>query len=141
LGRRLTEWELKGVPVRVEIGPRDLAEGNAMVARRDLQERTATPLAGLEGAIERLLDDIQASLAREATERVEQATQDVTDLDEALEAAQIGFARVPWSALGEEGERLLNREAVSVRCLQTRHGDVPANADDESLLAIVGRAY
>jgi prolyl-tRNA synthetase len=141
LGRRLTEWELKGVPVRVEIGPRDLAEGNAMVARRDSQERRATPLAGLEGAVERLLDDIQASLAREATERVEQATQDVTDLDEALEAAQIGFARVPWSALGEEGERLLNREAVSVRCLQTRHGDVPANADDESLLAIVGRAY
>ena len=141
LGRRLTEWELKGVPVRVEIGPRDLAEGNAMVARRDSQERAAMPLAGLEGAVTRLLDDIQVSLAREAAERVEQATRDVADLDEALEAAKTGFARVPWSALGGDGERRLNRDAVSVRCLQTRDGEVPANADDESLVAIVGRAY
>jgi prolyl-tRNA synthetase len=61
---------------------------------------------------------------------------------EALDAAKTGFARIPWEQLGEEGEDLLNREAISVRCLQTREGTVPGSADlDSDLMAIVGRSY
>jgi prolyl-tRNA synthetase len=141
LGRRLTEWELKGVPVRVEIGPRDLAEQSAAITRRDSHERTSAALTGLADAVRPLLDDIQASLAREAAERTEHETHDVHDIDEALEAATTGFARLPWRAIGEAGERRLNEEAVSVRCLQTSDGDVPVGADEDRLVAIVGRSY
>lgn len=140
-GRRLTEWELKGVPVRVEIGPRDVAAHSAAVARRDSGERSRVALAGLADAIGPLLDDIQTSLALEAAERTERATRDVDDIDQALDAASTGFARLPWRAVGEAGERRLNREAVSVRCLQTSDGKLPAGADEDGLVAIVGRSY
>jgi prolyl-tRNA synthetase len=141
LGRRLTEWELKGVPVRVEIGPRDLAEHSATITRRDPGARSSVALAGLSDAIAPLLDDIRASLAREAADRTERATRDVNDVDEALEAATTGFARLPWDAVGEAGERRLNEEAVSVRCLQTSDRSVPAGPDEDALVAIVGRSY
>jgi prolyl-tRNA synthetase len=65
----------------------------------------------------------------------------VDDIDEALEATSTGFARLPWRAVGEAGERRLNQEAVSVRCLQRPDGNVPAGADDTDLVAIVGRSY
>jgi prolyl-tRNA synthetase len=66
---------------------------------------------------------------------------DVSTLDEAREAARTGFARAPWALIGEEGERRLNDAAVSVRCLQTEDGHVPAGPDAPDLVAIVGRAY
>jgi prolyl-tRNA synthetase len=141
LGRRRTEWELKGVPVRVEIGPRDLAEHSATITRRDSREHSSAVLTGLADAISPLLDDIQTSLAREAAERTERATLDVNDVDEALEAAATGFARLPWRAVGEAGERRLAEEAVSVRCLQTSDGNVPTAPDEDDLVAIVGRSY
>jgi prolyl-tRNA synthetase len=141
LGRRLTEWELKGVPVRVEIGPRDLAERSATITRRDSGERSSVALTGLADAITPLLDDLQASLAREAAERMERGTRDVQGIDEALEAARTGFARLAWSEVGEAGERRLNEEALSVRCLQRSDGDVPGGPDEDGLIAIVGRSY
>ena len=140
-GRRVTEWELKGVPVRVELGPRDLAEERATVTRRDSGERATVPLAGLVRHIRPLLDDVQRSLAAEAAERTAHATADVSSLEDARQAAQAGFARVPWRVLGEDGERTLNEDAVSVRCLQTPDGAVPDDPDADDLVAVVGRSY
>ncbi len=88
-----------------------------------------------------LLLQIQASLAREAAERTKQHLHDVSNVDEALEATRTGFARLPMAALGADGERRLNEDAVSVRCLQTADGQVPESPDDDDLVAIVGRAY
>jgi prolyl-tRNA synthetase len=140
-GRRVTEWELKGVPVRVELGPRDLAEGHATVTRRDSGRRTTVALAGLVDHVCPLLDDIQGTLAKEAAERTASSTVDVASVDEAREAARSGFARMPWRVLGESGERTLNAEAVSVRCLQTPDGQVPDDPDADDLIAVVGRSY
>ncbi len=141
LGRRITEWELKGVPVRIEIGPRDLAHDAGTVVRRDTGEHETVPLARMADVLPPLLTQIQASLAREAAERTQQHLHDVSSVEEALEAARTGFARLPKAALGEDGERRLNQEAVSVRCLQAPDGQVPKNPDDDDLVAIVGRAY
>jgi prolyl-tRNA synthetase len=140
-GRRVTEWELKGVPVRVELGPRDLAEGNATVTRRDSGARSTVRLPGLAAFVKEQLPDIQRSLAAEAAERTAGALHDVSTIDEALEVAVAGFARIPWRALGPEGERRLNADAVSVRCLQTADGGVPDHPDADDLVAIVGRSY
>jgi prolyl-tRNA synthetase len=137
----LTEWELKGVPVRIEIGPRDLADGVVSVVRRDTGEKTAMPVAGAAAAARELLRTVQERLAEEARVRATELTRAVTTIDEALEAAQVGFATLPWSTLGPEGEKRLNEKAVSVRCLQTPDGGVPDDLDADDLVAVVGRSY
>jgi prolyl-tRNA synthetase len=141
LGRRVTEWELKGVPVRVEIGPRDLAARAATVVRRDNGQREGVALARLPEAVAGLLGDVQATLAREAMEHTRRHLHEVSTVDEACEAARTGFARAPWPLIGEAGERRLNEQAISVRCLQTEDGQVPSGPDAPDLVAIIGRAY
>ena len=88
LGRRITDWELKGVPVRIEIGPRDLADDAAMVVRRDTGARESVPLTRLGEEVTNILAEIQASLAREAMEYTQRHLHDVTTLDDAREAAR-----------------------------------------------------
>jgi prolyl-tRNA synthetase len=141
LGRRLTDWELKGVPVRVEIGPRDLKAGGVALVRRDTGERQLVPLAGVVAAVTDALAAAQSDLAEEARRQAAARTRDVATVEEAVEAADEGFARLPWAAVGAEGERRLNEQAVSVRCLQTPDGGVPADPAAGDLVAVVGRAY
>jgi prolyl-tRNA synthetase len=141
-GRRAVEWELKGVPVRVELGPRDLAKGNAVIVRRDDNTKAAMPLDGLTARITGMLDDIQRALHARALAARDECTVEVSSLDEAGDAAQAGFARVPWELVGEgEGETQLAKQSVSVRCLQRADGSVPASRDEADLVAVVGRAY
>ena len=139
-GRRVTDWELKGVPVRVEIGPRDLAEGVVTLARRDTRTKEPAPAAGIAAAVADLLATIQANLLAEATAFRDAHTADVTTVDEAAEAARIGFARIPWEAVGDDGETRLAKQGITVRCLQDPDGDVPEDLTGP-LRAIVARAY
>jgi prolyl-tRNA synthetase len=141
LGRRLTDWELKGVPVRVEIGPRDLRAGALGIVRRDNGERAAVPLTGAVAAVCDALAGAQRALAADAHRRTAERTRAVATVAEAIEAAEDGFAKLPWAAVGPDGERELNAHAVSVRCLQTPDGGVPDDAAAGDLIAVVGRAY
>jgi prolyl-tRNA synthetase len=141
-GRRATEWELKGVPVRIEVGPRDLDAGQITLARRDIGEKSSLPLGAVATTVPELLESIQLDLMERARSRLVANTVDTTAPADALEAAKSGFARIPWRLLGEEGERMLNQEAVSVRCLQTSGGTLPDSTDPaEELMAVVGRGY
>jgi prolyl-tRNA synthetase len=140
-GRRAVNWELKGVPVRVEVGPRDLADGNLTVVRRDRNEKATVPLAGATAHITALLDDIQRELYDTALERRNANTADVTTIEEAVEAAATGFARIPYATLGEDGEDRLAAEKVTVRCLQRGDGSVPDSDDEPGVIAYVARAY
>lgn len=139
-GRRVTDWELKGIPVRLEVGPRDLASGEVTVVRRDTSEKSQVALASVSGEVPGLLDDIQSSLLGEAIERRDARTVEVTSIEDAAEAAKTGFARIPWSELGVEGEQRLAADGVTVRCLQRPDGSVP-DRGDEGLWATVARAY
>jgi prolyl-tRNA synthetase len=140
-GRRVTDWEIKGVPVRVEVGPRDLANGVVTVARRDTGDKSTVALGEFAGQAAALLDDVHASLFAQAVTRRDARTVDVASVGEALDAAATGFARIPWDAVGEEGEAELNRRAISVRCLQRADGSVPSSQDEADLTAIVARSY
>jgi prolyl-tRNA synthetase len=141
LGRRLTDWEIKGVPLRVELGSRDLAAGTASLARRDGQGRAEVPLDGAAVAVNDMLREIQRDQWDDARARLAASTRDVTSVEEAIEAAQAGFARLEWAACGPDGERRLNAAGVSVRCLQTGEGDIPERSDAPGLVAIAGRSY
>jgi prolyl-tRNA synthetase len=140
-GRRVTDWEIKGAPLRVELGPRDLAAGQVTLARRDTGEKTATSLAGLAAVVPGLLATVQADLLAAATRRRDERTSDVATLAEAVEAARTGFARVPWAVVGVEGEDRLAQDGITVRCLQRPDGSLPDAADEPDLVAVVARAY
>jgi prolyl-tRNA synthetase len=139
-GRRAVDWEIKGVPVRLEIGPRDIAEGKAVMVRRDKDEKAPTPLDGLPTRIPEVLDEMQTNLRDEAKQRQEDRTVDAGSVEEAIEAAKTGFARVAWDNSGELEDRL-NQESISVRCLRRRDGIVPLAPDEDDLVAVVARAY
>ena len=141
LGRRLTDWELKGVPVRLEVGPRDLAAGVVSLARRDRREREPVGLDAAAPAATAALDAVQRALYEDAADLLARRTVDVDDVDAAIEAASHGFARLPWGSCGTEGERRLNAAGVSVRCVMTGEGAVPDGLDAPDLVAIAGRAY
>jgi prolyl-tRNA synthetase len=140
-GRRATDWELKGVPVRVEVGPRDLAEGRVVVVRRDAQDKVPLDLAGVAQEVPALLEQIQRDMLDAATVERDSRTVDCATVDEAVEAAADGFARLPWSAISPEGIERLGRHAVTVRCLQTPDGGLPAGDDEPATMALVARSY
>ena len=140
-GRRAVDAELKGYPVRVELGPRDLAAGNAVIVRRVSSTKTVVPLANVVAEVQAALEADQKTLHDEALAFRESRTVEVSTLADALEAAQTGWARVPWSAVGAEGEQTANGKAVTVRCLVRPDGSVPDSEDEPELTAILARSY
>lgn len=141
-GRRATEWELKGVPLRVEVGPRDLDAARVTCARRDAEGKSTLSLADLASTIPALLEQMQDDMLANARTRLAERTTQVSTIEEAREAAKTGFAVIDWAALGEAGEKELNKDAITVRCLQTRDGQMPDPLKPEQdLVAIVARSY
>lgn len=140
-GRRATDWELKGVPVRVEVGPRDVGEGVVTLVRRDVGEKVPVPVDELAGRVQALLPEIQQGLYDEAARRQLERTTQVATAHEAAEAAAEGFAEVPWSAIAGEGEEALASQGVTVRVLRRPDGGLPVSDDEPDLVATVSRAY
>jgi prolyl-tRNA synthetase len=141
-GRRSVAWELKGVPVRVEVGPRDLAEGNVTVVTRHLREKQNVAVGAVAGTVRVILDTAGPELLAEATAARDARTADAASLEETVEAGAVGFARVRLGALGADGEDRLARHALTIRCLQRHDGSLaePGDAEDE-LVAVVARSY
>jgi prolyl-tRNA synthetase len=140
-GRRATDWELKGVPVRVEVGPRDLANGMATVVDRIGGSKEQVSIDAVPSRVAALLDASQAALLDEATRFRDDNTVDCSSLDEVRDVAATGFARIPWATVGPEGEADLAESAISVRCLVAADGSVPESDDEPDVVAICGRAY
>jgi len=140
-GRRAVDAELKGVPVRVEVGPRDLVQGTVTLVRRVPGTKVPVPIGGVVEAVTTAIDDDHQALYDEALARREGATVEVSTADEAAEAAASGWARLPWSALGPDGEAELAARGVTVRCLVRPDGGVPEADDEPGAIAVVARAY
>ena len=140
-GRRATDWELKGVPVRLELGPRDLADEVVTLVDRISGEKGPVALAGIAVATAAALDASQQALYDGAAARLAAATVDVSTLEEAREASLTGFARVPWSVIGADGEAQLATSAVSIRCLVRADGSLPLSDDEPDLIAVTARSY
>jgi prolyl-tRNA synthetase len=140
-GRRLTDWELKGVPLRVEIGPRDLAEGRVTVVRRDTGEKMPLQVGEVAAAVAALLETVQADMLANATALRDSRTEVVESLEEAIEVGSRGFARLAWSKVGPGDEARLKGEALTVRCLQRADGSLPAHEREEGLTCIIAKSY
>ena len=141
-GRRSVDWELKGVPVRIEVGPRDLADGNVTVVVRHTREKRTVALAAVAAEAAAALASADRDLLVEATDFREGRTEDAATLEDAIEAGSVGFARVPMKALGPDGEDRLAQHALTIRCLQRPDGSLAGLGDPEDeLVAVVGRSY
>src|SRR5262245_29242235 len=140
-GRRAVNAELRGYPVRVEVGPRELRSGRAILVRRVGGTKTPVPVGDAVGAVLAALDADQQALYDEARALVAGSTAVVSTLDDALAAAEVGFARVPWAKVGADGETKANAAGVSVRCLVRKDGSVPDSEDEKGLVAYLARSY
>jgi prolyl-tRNA synthetase len=140
-GRRATDWELKGVPVRLELGPRDLEGGVVTVVDRIAGTKDTMPIDGVVASMHGVLRAAQATLLAQATERRESRTTEVATIAEAVEAAATGWARIPWADLGEAGETELGAQGITVRCLVMPDGSLPDGDDTPGAIAIVARSY
>jgi prolyl-tRNA synthetase len=119
-GFKFNEWELKGVPLRVEIGSRDLSDRAVTVVRRDTGDKQQIPVARAAVAIDELLSDVQASLFRSARDEQERRTlRDPRSYDEMIEYLRDagGFVAAPWCGSGECEERVKADSSATIRCL------------------------
>jgi prolyl-tRNA synthetase len=119
-GFKFNEWELKGVPLRLELGGRDLAAAAVTVARRDTGEKEQVPLARVPIAVGELLRDVQASLFKDARDERERRTlRDPSGYDELIEYLREarGFAVAPWCGRAECEARVKADSSATIRCL------------------------
>lgn len=140
-GWRATEWDLQGVPIRVELGPRDVADSAALLFRRDTREKSSVGLSSVVDEVRQVAPRIQSDMLSAATARRDAVIVDCATLDEAREVAQAGIARVPWESVEDAGEAELAAGGLTVRCLQRSDGLLPESDDDRGALAYVARAY
>ncbi len=140
VGRRIIDHELRGVPLRVELGPRDVAAAQVVLARRARPGKETLPLRAL-AEIPRMLVDDQRELLAQASMLRDGLTRAARSIDEAREIAGEGFARLPWPACGEDGEARLAQGGVSVRCLVREDGEPVDDPHADGVEALVARAY
>ena len=140
-GRRVTDWEIKGVPIRVEVGPRDLAEGVVALVRRDSSEKVSISPDAVAANIPGILEQMQSQMFESQLARRNANTHDVKSIEEAMEASQTGFARLDWDLVGPAGEAKLKTDAITVRCLQRRDGSMPVTDTEKDLICIVAKSY
>ncbi|MEL9990335.1 MAG: proline--tRNA ligase [Thermoproteus sp.] len=106
-GWKFYYWELKGVPLRIELGKRDLEQSSVVVARRDTLEKYSVPLGELEDAVKRLLSEVEENLRRSAWERLRSSVVKADSLDAAKKALGEGkVVEVPWSGDNDCGLKI-----------------------------------
>ena len=113
----------------------------ATLARRLSGGKTPVALGELGAEIARLLVEEQQAMLESAREARDARITEVSTVDDAAAAAADGWAKISWSALGEDGEAKLAQSAVTVRCLQRADGSVPESDTEPDLVAYVGRSY
>ncbi|OKL40695.1 proline--tRNA ligase [Pontibacter flavimaris] len=118
-GFKFAEWELKGVPVRIAIGARDLENGTAEVARRDTKEKSTQQFATLADYIPALLDEIQENIYTKALNHREEHTTKVDSYEEFKQVLETkgGFVLAHWDGTAETEERIKEETKATIRCI------------------------
>jgi len=130
-GYKFAEYELKGIPVRITIGERDLANGTIEVARRDLLSKEVIKIEEVEIYITKLLDDIQSNLFNKAFERRKNLTTKVNTYEEFKKVLneKTGFVLAHWDGTAETEEKIKEETKATIRC-------IPLNNEQEDGVCI-----
>ncbi len=147
-GWKFNDWEMRGVPVRVELGPRDVEQGTVMLARRDQPGRAGKRSVALEGAVEaiqELLVEVQAAILQRALDFREAHTWDVETYADFRSAIEAGFARAWWCGDAECEATIKEETKATVRCIPLEQpggqGKCVRCGAEAAEIAVFGRAY
>lgn len=145
-GWKFNDWEMRGVPLRIELGPRDLAEGKAVLVRRDLRTKTPVELDGIEATVADVLEAIQASLLARAETRLAEHIHRPEDRAglEAVFEARSGWVRGGWCGRAACEAEVKEATGATIRCLpldQEKATRCVACGEAANSVAIWGRAY
>ena len=117
-GFKFADYEVKGVPVRLAIGQRDLENGTVEVMRRDTLEKETLPLDGIEETVEKMLEDIQKNLLEKARKYREEMTTTADTYEEFKEKIENGgFILAHWDGTPETEEKIKEETKATIRCI------------------------
>jgi prolyl-tRNA synthetase len=147
-GFKFNEWELKGVPVRVEVGPKDVQKGTVALARRDMPGKAGkqfVPQEGLTEQVTALLDEIQQNLFDRALRFRQERTYDVSSYEELTEAIETGFARCYWAGSSEDEKQIQTDLRATIRVIPFEQPDTAGKCvltgKETTQQVIFARAY
>ena len=146
-GWKFAEYEMKGIPLRVEMGPRDIENGQCVMVRRDNGEKVTVNLTELEDKASALLDDIQRNLYDMAKKNLEENTFSATSVEQVKEIVDTkgGFVKMMWCGDLECELKMKEEAGVSSRCIpyvQEHIGDVcPCCGKPAKHMVVWGVAY
>ena len=125
-GFKFADYELKGVPVRLVVGARDIENGVVEVMRRDTLEKSEMPLEGIAAKVKDLLDEIQANIFKKALDRRTSMTRTVDSYDEfKTEIEKGGFLLAHWDGTPETEEKIKEETKATIRCIPLDGDDTP----------------
>lgn len=146
-GWKFSEYEMKGVPLRIEIGPKEVENNEAVLVRRDNGEKITVSLDGIEAKIQEILDDIHNNMLNAAKVLMEERTTDAVTMDEIKDVLDnnTGFVRAMWCGDLECEEKIKEDTGASSRCIpfeQERISDTCVCCGKKAKeLVYWGRAY
>ncbi|WP_440952371.1 proline--tRNA ligase [Methanococcoides sp. FTZ1] len=145
-GSKYYKWEMKGVPLRIEIGPRDLENEAAMLARRDTGDKEQVPLASIEEEVLSRFEVIQSSLLEKAKEGLAARIFECETLDDVRENVSKGIAHVPWCGEEKCGLEMDEQVGAGILGIPTEQDDTgnyrcPVCGKDTSIRVYVARTY
>lgn len=143
-GYKYNEWEMKGVPLRVEVGPRDLENGTAVLARRDTGEKKQVKRADLVGEVNATLKDVQEQLYERAKKKLERMTLPVADMAALKDVVtnRKGFAVANWCGARECEDKVYEETGATIRCIEeTQGGNCIVCGRPAKYRAYISRAY
>jgi prolyl-tRNA synthetase len=120
-GWKFNEWEMKGVPLRIEVGPKDVAENQVVIARRDKgpKEKQKVSLHGLKDTVQNVLSEIQQALFEAALKFREENSHKVETFDEFKDVLenQLGFVYAHWCGDEDCEQKIQDETKATIRCL------------------------
>jgi prolyl-tRNA synthetase len=118
-GWKFSEWELKGVPLRIEAGPRDVQNGQVVLVRRDTREKRPVALGQLNEAVKQVLTDIQNDMLDTARKRMESLTSEVATLDQLFQRVRenAGFTLAGWCGSDDCETAVKKQSSATIRCV------------------------
>lgn len=146
-GWKFNEYEMKGVPIRVEMGPKDIENNQAVLVRRDTREKLIVSLEEIENKITEILDLMQIELLEKARKSAEEKTYSATDLDSFIEIANTkpGFIKAMWCGDKACEDKLKEVAGVTSRCMPFAQENISDKCiccgKEASKLVYWGKAY
>ena len=145
-GYKFNEWELKGVPLRIEIGPNEVNENKVVISRRDIDKSKADILfENINHEIEKLLLDIQTNLLKKSKEHLKQNTTHVETFDELIDTLnkKSGFVTCYWKENKEDELKVKESTSATIRCYPLSHSEnkQSINQKDDGKFTIFSKAY